>query len=867
MKNVQKKPPRLAGWLLRRIIRSNDYDYAMGDLYETYACYARDRGARKAWCWFWGQVMVSAPRFLKNILYWRLMMFKNYLKIALRNIRMSKVYSVINIAGLAVGMTCCLFILLWVHHETSFDKFHANRDRLFRVLQHIKYSEVVTWAITQGPLGPALKEEVPEIQEVSRYVNASWRIKYKDQAFERRGGYVDSSFLTLFSFPLVRGNPETALTDPYAAVITEELAVSIFGSEDPVGKVINLSDQYDIQITGVLKNIPENSHLQFDFLGTMAFAREIGYTVDIWTNSTFSTYVLLSENLSPEIVEEKIYDFLDSKLTLEEWEKLTLQPLMKIHFSTGIGYDNTLKTNPQYVIIFFVAAVFILLIACINFMNLATARSTLRAKEVGLRKVAGAVRGQLIHQFLGESVFLAIVSFVVAMGLVYLLLPVFNQLSGKHFSVADFGSLDMLLGVFLIVLLTGILSGSYPAFILSAFLPVKVIKGSTSVRTRKSLFRRALVVFQFSISIILLIGTFVIYTQIRFMQNQDIGYNSENLVSLYIPRQVRQQYDGFKNEVLKNPHILKISRSMSQAEYGITFTNGLWNWEGKNPEEDILFRANLVGYDFFDTFGMKMVAGRPFSKMHATDSMAIIINEKALDVMGLQDPIGKRVNYGRTPDQYTPFHIVGVVKDFNFLPLHAEIEPLIVLLSGGVFGFANPGFVYLRISSDSVDETLVFIEKTWATYFPGYDFTYQFVDDSFKHLYGTEERIGNILKSFTVLAVLVSSLGLFGLASFMATRRTKEIGVRKVLGASVSGIVAMLIKEFSKWIIVANLISWPVAYFAMSRWLQNFAYRTGIHAWIFLATGVVTLTIAMLTVTYQALKAAWTNPTEALRYE
>lgn len=867
MEYHSSKPPRLARWFLKKMIKPTDFDFAIGDLTENYQSIVRKENVFSAWGWFWMEVLRSLPRFVKNAIYWRFVMFRNYFKMMFRSLRKYKVYSFINVVGLAMGMACCILILLWVYHEMSYDRFHEKKDRIYRVLQYIKYSEVVTWAITQGPLGPALKEEIPEFEDVVRYENARWRMKYNEDIFVRRGGYVDPSFLSMFSFPLIKGDPERALSDPHAMVITEELAETMFGMEDPMGKTIHVADRWDMKVTGVLKNIPDNSHLQFDFLGNMAFAREVGYTVDIWTNSTFITYVLLPENIPAEIVDEKIYNFLDTKPTLEDWEKLSLQALTKIHFSTSIGYDNAVKTNPQYVVVFFGAALFILLIACINFMNLSTARSTLRSKEVGLRKVAGAYRGQLIHQFLGESLMLSILSFIVAMGLVILFLPMFNQLSGKQFTLDVFGTPHVILGVFTIVLSTGILSGSYPAFILSAFKPVKVLKSTLGTGTGKSILRRILVVFQFSISILLLIGTMIIYSQVRFLQNQDIGYDKENLIYLPAPPQIRQQYDTFKNELLKNPKVLNVSASTSHAAYGITFTNGLWNWEGKNEEEDILFRGNFVNYDYFKTFSLRMVSGRSFSRTHATDSSAIIINEKALEIMGLGDPIGKRVNYGRNPDEYTPFHIIGVVKDFNFLSLHTEIEPLVILLSGGRFGFGNPSFIYVRIAPEHIDETIKFLENQWNRFSPDYSFDFGFLDESFDRLYRAEERIGNILKSFTILAVFVSCLGLFGLASFMVMRRTKEIGVRKVLGASFSKILFLLVKEFSTWIIVANIISWPVAYFAMNRWLQNFAYRTSVQLWIFIAAGFVTLMISMLTVSYQAVKAARANPVDALRYE
>lgn len=866
MKTGRLKKSIIGYWILSRMLNEKGHSSLIGDFEEIYSEIAGKEGRMHALLWYWAQIIKLLPSHFINAIYWRIVMFRNYLKMTIRNMRRHTIYSFINVIGLAIGMACCILILLWVLQELSFDRFHEKKDRLFRVLQHIKYSEVVTWSITQGPLGPALKEEIPEIDDFARYENARWRLRYNDNVLVRSGGYVDPSFLKMFSFPLIKGDPETALTDPHSMIITEELAGAIFGNEDPIGKVLPIGDRWDIKVTGVLKNIPDNSHLSFDFLGTMAFAKELGFSVERWTNSTFTTYLLLHEAVSSEIVEKKIYDFLDAKPTLEDWEKLTLQPIPEIHFSTGIGYDNAVKMNIQYIYIFFGAASFILLIACINFMNLSTARSSLRSKEVGMRKVAGAYKGQLIYQFLNESVLLSLLSFIIAMGIVALCLPYFNQLSGKDFSMSSLGTPLMIMSIFIVTVFTGILSGSYPAFILSSFQVVRVLKGAEKIGSGKSLFRRTLVVFQFVISVLLLVGTFVIYSQIRYMQNQDIGYDKENLVSFQAAPQVRQQYDAFRNELVKNPSILNVARSSSVPTFGFTFSNSLWHWEGQDPDEDVLFRNTFVDYDYFDTFKMEMVSGRNFSRAFLSDNSGMILNERALQVMGFDDPIGKRIDYGRN-DNLTPFHVIGVVKDFNFRSLHSEIEPLVILLSGGTFGWSNPSIVYARITSGNISETIASMKTTYETFAPDYTFDYEFVDESFERLYLAEEGIGNILKTFTGLAIFISCLGLLGLASFMAMRRTKEIGVRKVFGASVSGIIVLLIKEFSKWIIIANIISWPLAYFAMNRWLQRFAYRTNVQLWIFLAVGGTTLMIAVFTVGYQAVKAARTNPAEALKYE
>ena len=865
MKVQKAKPPAPALWILRQSFPEHDDVFLHGDFKEIYRDTLERKGKTAAVCWIWSQVFLSIPRFIHHAVFWRLIMLSNTMKITFRNINKYKGYSFINIAGLAMGMAISILILLWVHHELSFDRFHEKKDRIYRILQKIQYSEIVTWAINQGPLAPALMEEVPEIEEAVRYESAGFRFKVGDDVFIQYGAMVDPAFLEVFSFPLIKGDPATALSEPHSIVITEELAETMFGREDPINQYVTVVDTIDLKVTGILKNIPDNSHLNFNYLTTMELAKQLGWTVEIWTNSTFNTYVLLRENVSEAQAEEKIYNFLDDKPTLEDWEKLTLQPLTDIHLSSGIGYENAITTPVQYVYIFFIAALFLLVIACINFMNLSTARSTLRSKEVGLRKVVGAYRVQLISQFLGESGVLAVLAFIVSLGLIVLLLGVFNQLSGKHFTLAVLLNPSILLGVLAIVLFTGFLAGSYPALFLSSFRPVEVLKASQKTGSASSFFRKALVVFQFSISIILLIGTLIIHRQVSYLQNRDIGYDRENLVWIRASGNMRQQFESFKHELESHPNILKTGSSRSMPHYGYTFSNARWSWEGKDPEKDVLFRCAYIDDDYIDTFGMRMSAGRSFSKMFASDSNAIIVNEKALKAMGLEDPVGKIMTYSWREGY--PFRIVGIVEDFNFRSLRTEIEPLAFLMMGGSFGNSTPSFVFARIRPENIKQTIEYMETVWDRFETKREFDYGFVDENFERLYRAEERIGRLFQTFTILAGVISCFGLFGLASFMTVRRTKEIGIRKVLGASSSGLVYILVREFTKWILVANLISWPIAYFTLKAWLRNFAYRTPISLWLFALTGVLTLGVAVLTVIYQAARAATSDPVKSLRYE
>jgi putative ABC transport system permease protein len=850
--------PRLGRRILWFILPDGDRESLVGDFDEIFQEKIRDKGRLFALIWYWGQVFFVIPSSVKESIYWSVLMFRNYLKIAFRNLIRHKGFSFLNITGLAIGMVCTILILFWVQHELSYDRYHKNGKKIYRILQHIQYAEVVTWAINQGPLGPALKEEIPEIEEQARFCFTQWRMKYDDKIFVELGGYADPTLFKMFTIPFTQGDPKTALADPRSVVMTEQMAQKMFGDENPIGKTIHVGKDYDFKVTGILQDIPANSHFRFNFLANMDFAKEVGRTVDYWKNSHFTTYVQLAENVSMEEANKKIYNFLDAKPTLEDWEKLSLQPLFKIHLGSGIGYDAFGTGNTKYIVIFLAAAFFILLIACINFMNLSTARSLLRSKEVGLRKVVGAFRGQLVRQFLGESMFQSLIAMILAVMLGILLLPAFNQLALKSFTADLFVRPDIILGLVAILLFTSFIAGFYPAFVLSGFRPVSVLKGTTRTLGGRSFLRKALVVFQFCVAVILMIGSLVIYSQIHFMRNKDLGFNKENLVTLFLNSIVQENYEAFRNELLGNTNILNVTRVYGLPTDGYYFSNSRWNWEGKDPNKDILFRANFVDYGYLDVLKAPIVMGRNFSEDYGADETGIIINETSQRVMGFEDPIGKRVTLG----EESVFNIIGVVKDFHYVSLRTEIEPMILLLAP-----ERCSRIVIRIPSENTPETLKFIGGVWKKFAGDFEFNYRFLDESLDTLYRGEQRVGRIINVFTIFSIFVSCLGLFGLASFMALRRTKEIGIRKVLGASLSGVVVLLTKEFSKWVVVANLIAWPVSYFVLSKWLQEFPYRTDFKLWIFLGTGLMTFLVAILTVSYQSLRVALSNPADSLRYE
>ncbi len=792
-------------------------------------------------------------------------MIWNYLKIAWRNIKRYKGYSFINVIGLAVGLACCILILLWVQDEMSYDRFHINTDNLYRVVTEFHKTEPVThyWPVC-APLAPALKEEYPEVVKATRFtrLRRGQLVKYGDKNFlESRICLTDPDFLSMFSFPLLEGDSQMALSDPNSIILVETVSAKYFGNEDPIGKILNINSEHDFTVTGVMKDVPENSTIQFDFL--IPFIRienfEKAWSVlDNWSLSGFATYLQLEKNSSAKDLTNKIANYL-KKHVQDSQDVIYLQPFKDIHLHSGhIQFSIEGQGDIKYVFIFSLVALFVLIIASINFMNLATARSANRAKEVGLRKVVGAKRTQLIRQFFCESVVMAFISLIFAVILVELFLPIFANLSGKKLVLDLSSHFQILMAIAVMTLITGILSGTYPALFLSSVQPVKVLKGTLKTEGRGFLFRRVLVVFQFSLSILLIICTIVVSNQVGYMQNKKLGLNREHVVYLPIRDELIERYETLKNELTKKEGIQNVTTSSSLPTSGVILTTDKVSWEGKDPEDIVVLEVTSTGYDFIETFGMEVVEGRSFSREFLTDEEeSIVINETAKRIIGFEEPVGKQLIFG---DAATT--IIGVVKDYHFKSLHNEIEPLIMAIVPNLYRY-----VFVKIQGADIPSTLVRIEDTWNTFFPGTPFEYHFLDEAYDRLYRAEQRMGVLFNYFTGLALLVSCLGLFGLASFMAEKRTKEIGIRKVLGASIYGIVVLLNKQFSKWILMANLIAWPIAYYVMFRWLQGFAYRINLGIGTFILAALIALGIAVITVSYQSLKAAWTNPIEAIRYE
>lgn len=785
-------------------------------------------------------------------------MFRSYLKVTFRNIIKHKGYSFINIAGLAIGLTCCMLITLWVLDELSYDKFHEKASYLYRVEENQDYSgRNYHVTVTPYPLGAALKEEVAEIKDSVRVVYpGSVLMRYGEKVFfESNVRAVDPSFFHMFSFPLLAGDRNSALEAPNSLVINEEIAEKYFGREDPLGRILTVNNQHEFTVTGVMQNFPHNSILQYDMLIPYEFLKKTGQANENFGSNSISTYVELQENVTMAQVNERIVGFIKSKVQRSSTD-LELMPFTRIHLHAYFGYEKTAGAI-QYVYIFSIIAAFILLIACINFMNLATARSANRAKEVGLRKVVGALKRHLVRQFYGESIVFALLSLLIAVLLATILLPAFGNLAGKELSWGVTGIGWILAGLAAITLFTGLVAGSYPALFLSSFQPVKVLKGSLKSGPGSALFRKVLVVIQFSLSILLIIGTTVVYKQLNYMKNKKLGWDKEHLVYIPLRADIRDSYKALKTELLKDSCILAVTGT-SQLPSHIGSNSGGARWDGKDPDMSTLIGFNAVDFDFCKTLKIDMAEGRFFSEEYPADlSRTFIVNEEVARIMDKDSVVGERFSFVGVNGT-----IVGVMKNFHYEPVRETIEPLALIVVP-----QRINYMMIRIPPSDINASLQMIESTWNRVVPDYPFDYRFLDERFDEMYRAESKMGTLLRYFAVLAVFVACLGLFGLASFTAEQRTKEIGIRKVLGASVAQVSLLLCREFFLLVLLANLLAWPLAYYFMSKWLGGYAYSTGLGVAVFIVAMVLALVVAIISVSFQALRAALANPAEAIKYE
>ncbi|MBN2008253.1 ABC transporter permease [candidate division KSB1 bacterium] len=796
-------------------------------------------------------------------------MFSNYLKIAVRNLFKNKLNSLINILGLAVGMACTILLLLWVQDELSYDRFHENSDNIFRINCKWKFQAEPT-ATTAGLLAPAVKEMFPEVVKAGRmYLRPTMAFKYTPpdgngqiKAFnEDRYYLIDNDILEMFSFPFVKGNPKTALQN--GLVITESIAKKYFGDSDPIGKRFNVNNWFDATVTGVVKDVPANSHIQFDILGNLEPLRQFfpgGFT---WGNTIHQTYVQIAPGANAGEVAQKFtsLQLVKNPFFAENVTALQLQPLHSIYLTPNVVGHTMLQGDIRHIYIFTSIAIIILLIACINFMNLTTAQSLKRASEIGVRKALGAFRKQLIGQFFGESLLLSGLALLGAILFLELALPSFNNFTGKSIALdyTNFQHLAFLLGM---TLLTGLIAGSYPVLYLSKFDPIKTIKSAWS-HTSSSNIRRSLVVAQFTISIVLLVATTVIFQQLYYMKNAKLGFNKENIICLPVKDDIGRQYNAFKNELLSNPHVLGITVKDCMPMESIN--NVTFWWEGKAANDDLPMEIAAIDHDFMSVMNVKFVDGRDFSRNIPTDlSGSLVVNEAAVRRMNMQNPVGALVKLDNTD-----YQIIGVIEDVNFKSMRYHIQPIIFHLTDKFDDdVANLfGSIFVKVDGNDISQTIQYISKLWDKFNPNYPLSYSFLDEAYDQLYHSEARIFRIFSMFTMLALFITCLGIFGLASFTAEQRTKEIGIRKVLGASISGILIMLSKDFTKWVLIANAIAWPIAIAVMNAWLQGYAYRIYISLWVLLGAGAAAILIALISVSWQAAKAAVANPVESLRYE
>ncbi|RXK62697.1 FtsX-like permease family protein [Lacibacter luteus] len=810
-------------------------------------------------------------------------MFKNYIVVAWRNLLKNKTFSLLNIVGLAVGLACFILISMYVMDELSYDKHNTKASRIYRVDSDIRFGgSDLRLAVCSDPMGATLKKDYPQVEQFTRiYASSGSKLLKKGTTFieETKVAHADSTIFDVFTLPVVAGNAKTALNEPNTVVISESAAKKYFGTVDAMGKGIEVNDEKHTvyKVTAVIKDMPQNAHFNYDFLFSMD---NVEYGWGNFLSHNFQTYIVLQPGADYKAFNKNFKQLIDKYIlpqakqfmqinSMEDFARTgnkleySLMPMLDIHLYSDRFPELGVNSSIQYVYIFSAVALFILLIACVNFMNLSTARSANRAKEVGIRKVLGTGKKSLIGQFLTESTLMVFIGLIIAIGLVWLSVGYFNSIAGKSLSIEMLLQPGYLLFLLLMPVVTGVLAGLYPAFFLSSFQPIAVLKGRTGKAFSRSNFRSALVVFQFFTSIVLIIGTIVVFRQLNYIQNAKIGFNKDQLLIVNGTWALNTKADAFRNEVGKMSGVKASSFAGYLPVSNSSRNDNTFSTEAvMNEKNGFNMQVWNVDYDYIPVMGMEVLKGRNFSKEYGSDTTAIIINEAVAKLIGMDDPVGKKL-YTSTgnANEIISYTIVAVVKNFNFESLRQNIGPLAMRLGNNKWATA------FKVSAGDVTALIKNIEAKWKTMAPDMPFSYQFLDDSFDNMYRAEQRIGKVALSFALLAIFIACLGLFGLAAYMAEQRTKEIGVRKVLGASVTSITTLLSKDFVKLVCIASLIAFPVAWWAMSTWLRDFAYRVNISWWVFALAGFVALLIAVLTVSSHAIKAALTNPVKSLRNE
>ena len=866
--------PNIARWLLTRMKRYHEEFHWAGDIEEEFKQKAANRGIRTARCWYRRQVLKTIPSYLTFLVKWSLIMFRHYAITAWRHVKRQRIYSIVNIAGLALGLTFFLLIMLYIHFEISFDRHNLHAERIYRVAKELPPGHThggKTKMINTTPnLAPALMAEFPEVESAARIFRRRNILLSQDKNhfLEEEVFFADPQVFGIFSLSLASGNPRTALADPLSIILSQKTASKYFGSENPVGKILRYGDTHDLTVTGILEDMPKNSHFIMDFLMPFeSLAAISGMNLDSWQNNFCATYALMTEGAIPELLEQKIPELYRKHAPSDNWPggrrfaRPFLQPLTAIHLHSDLDGELAPNNDIKNIYLFSTIAFLILIIACINYMNLATACSIQRGREAAIRKIVGAQRHHLIKQFFGESLIFTSIAMAISISLALLMLPAFNAFVERDLNLSHLNNPVLILGVIMVVGFVGLLSGSYPAVLISSFLPVFGLKKQILKGQRGRFLRNALVVFQFAASIGLIICALVVYRQLGFIDNQDVGYDKEQIVTVRLHDQnVKKNLAALKSELKAHPDVVAVTATDTLPN-NIQSQTGP-KWPGMPEDFDYFdIYISYVDEEYLDVYGLELRQGRNFSKDFPSDAQsAFIFNETLVKTLGWEQPLGRE--FQNWDGQAGP--IVGVIKNFNFHSLHRQIDPMFL------YFHKDQRWIYylsIKIKGGRIPETLAFIEKTWKKFSPAYPFDYSFFDDIFDRVYRTEQRLGSMFGVFSILAVFIAGLGLFGLAAFTAEQRIKEIGVRKVLGASQRNIFALLSKDFTKCVWIANLFAWPIAYLVMNRWLQNFAYRAPLSPWIFVLAAALTMAIALGTVSTQTVKVASTNPSDVLRYE
>ncbi|MFC1492925.1 ABC transporter permease [candidate division KSB1 bacterium] len=797
-------------------------------------------------------------------------MFKNYLKIAFRNILRYKGYSFINITGLAVGMTASILIFLYVQYELSYDKYHENADNIYRIVNQIpgsNYMGTDKYVWTSALLAPAMKHDLSGVLKAARIDEAMMgaSLNYEEKCFSSDKFYfTDPDFLEMFSFPLIKGDPESALNAPFSLLLSEEMAAKFFQGDDPMGRVLRLNNQHDFTITGILKNVPDNSHFRFDFLASFntIIAIEDERNWNRWGSRNYATYVQLNEEVNIKEFNVNLHQFRQNYMEGSR-ALYVMEPLTGIHLNGNLPGELEVNSSIVYIYSLTAVAFLIIVIACCNYLNLSTARAVKRSKEVGMRKVIGASRRQLIKQFLGESVLFSLIAFAFSIILVYLLLPFFNSMIDRNLEFNVFNDAAIIVGLPVLIVILGLISGFYPALFLSSFKPVNLFKGGNNRGSKMSAaFRNSVVVFQFAVSLALIISSVFIFKQLDFIRNKELGFDKDHIITIKVNNKNKNftdRFDEFKNELKTDPYILEVSSSYWLPTE--VRSADMAYWEGQNAGESFSIHSLRAGYDLIELYDIELLDGRDFSREYGTDQrQSYIINETAAELMGMTDPVGKR--FGFQWKDNGNGRIIGLIKDFHCNTMYLSIRPLVVSLEP-----KQMSHISIKVRPENMESTIAFIEEKWKAFTQGFAFEYSFVDEIFQQMYMADMKMGKAFNYFTFIALFLACLGLLGLVSYTAESKTKEIGIRKTLGASIRDILGLIVNDFLKWILIASFIAAPLAYYVMSDWLKKFAYRIDITADVFVYSILIAVAATIITVGYRSIRSALANPVDSLRYE